>query len=370
MPEQHTVTDSAGRFRTIPLPVGKLYLFVAASERQLAWIECPIQPGGEELLKPIRLKRDVPVQGIVQDEQGRPVAGVPMNANYEFRTISDSEGKFTVRGFGPKAHFQFKLRREGYVFVNRSVNVRDGGIYWHEVGEDPPKEHGPFRQLDVVLEPVAWIEGRAIDAETGEPVRLSQVVLCFFERNAHGEVVLSGCRSPRFEQPEAGRFRVPFSSLSEYHLTVSADGYHDAEAFTPKTTELGPIEGIVVKLKKKQEGTVSDVPRQTIAGAVTRNGKPVKTGWVGLWLLTSKCELGFGWQMRGRTTIAEPCYIRSATIQNGTYSLNVPYQNDAWFVVVEEPGHALTQIGPIKIVLNEEDRSTLHASREAVSTAA
>ena len=292
MPEQHTVTDSEGRFRTIPLPVGELYLFVAAPERQLAWIACPVQPGGEEELKPIRLKRDVPVQGTVKDEQGRPVAGVPMNANYEFKTTSDSEGKFTVRGFGPKAHFQFQLRREGYVFVNRGVNVRDGGIYWHEVGEDHPKEHGPFRQLDVVLEPVAWIEGRAIDAETGKPVRLSQVVLCFFERNANGEVVLSGCRSPRFEQPEAGRFRIPYSSPSEYHLTFSADGYHDAEAFTPKTTEFKPIEGIVVKLKKKKEGTVSDVAKQTISGAVTRNGKPVKTGWVGLWLLRSSMPTG------------------------------------------------------------------------------
>ena len=285
MPEQHTITDAEGHFRTLPLPVGELYLFVTSPDRQLAWIACPVQPRGEEELKPFRLTPDFPVQGTVKDELGRPVVGVPMNANYEFKTTSDAEGKFMVRGFGPKAHFQFQLRREGYVFINRGVNVRDGGIYWHKVGEDPPKEHGPFQQLDVVLEPVAWIEGRAIDAETGKSVQLSQVVLCFFERNANGEVVLSGCRSPRFEQPEAGWFRVPYSSPSEYHLTVSADGYHDAEAFTPPTAELRTIEGIVVTMKRNKEGTVSDVAERTISGIVTRNGTAVKAGWVGLWML-------------------------------------------------------------------------------------
>jgi hypothetical protein len=354
MSEQHAVTDSGGRFRTIPLPVGKLYVFVAATERQLAWIECPVQPGGEEVLKPIRLRPDVPVQGTVKDERGRPVAGVPVRANYEYETVTDAEGKFQVRGFGVNPHFQLQIRREGYVFVNRGVNVRDDGVHWHEVGEVPPKDRGPFRQLDVVLEPVAWIEGRAIDADTGKPVRLSQVVLCFFERKPGGEIVLSGCRSPRFDQPEEGRFRIPYSSPDEYHLTLSADGYQDAETFTPKTAQLKPIVGIVVKLKKKKAGAVSDVARQSIAGVVTRHGKPVKTGWVGLWRLRQDCSAGMGWYMRGRTTVAEPCFIRSAIIHNGTYSLEVPYQDDAWFVAVEEPGHALTQIGPIKIAVNEK----------------
>ena len=57
---------------------------------------------------------------------------------------------------------------------------------------------------------------------------------------------------PGFEQPESGHFRIPYSDPDEYHLTLSADGYHDAEAFTPKVSELKLIEGIVVKLKKKQ----------------------------------------------------------------------------------------------------------------------
>ena len=30
----------------------------------------------------------------------------------------------------------------------------------------------------------------------------------------------------------------PIAHPDEYHLTLSADGYHDAEAFTPKVTEV------------------------------------------------------------------------------------------------------------------------------------
>ena len=354
-PEQHLATDSEGRFRTPPLPVGELYLWVTAPERRLASLARFVQPGGEEALEPIRLERDVPIQGIVRDERGRPVAGAEIHTYYECgTTISDSNGRFTLHGLGPSPRFQFKLRKEGYVFVNRGVSVHDDGIHWHEVGDDTGKDHGPFRELSVVLTPQAWIEGQARDADTGEPVRLDRVVLCFFERKANGEVVLSGCRSPDFEQPEAGRFRVPYSVPDEYHLTCSAAGYHDAEAFTPKVTELKPIEGIVVKLRKKREGSASEVPKQTISGSVTRDGKPVATGWVGLWKIGRACTVGWGWRMRGRTTVPDPSFIASAPIRDGAYSLNVPYQDDAWYVAVEEPGQPLTQVGPIKIAVNEK----------------
>ncbi len=253
-PDRYFTTDSEGRYQTCPMPVGELELYVIVPERQMAWIVRSVQPGGEEVLRPLHLKKAAPIQGIVTDEHGNPIAGAKINANAEYRTVSDSEGRFTIHGFGPNSHFQFQLPTEGYVFINWGVNVRDDGIRWYRVGDDDRKEHGPFQELSVVLTPEAWIEGRAVDAETGEPVRLERVVLCSFDRKADNEVVLSGCRSPRFEQPEVGRFRIPYTYPDEYHLALSADGYHDAEAFTPKVTELKSIEGIVVKMKKKKEG--------------------------------------------------------------------------------------------------------------------
>ena len=76
------------------------------------------------------------------------------------------------------------------------------------------------------------------------------MVVCTFERKPSGEVVLKGCRSD-FEQTEPGQFRASFPAPNEYHLTFTAGGYHDAEAYTPKVTELKTIEGIVARMKRK-----------------------------------------------------------------------------------------------------------------------
>ena len=249
----------------------------------MAWITRLVQPGGQESLKPIRLECDVPIQGIVKDDAGVAVVGAKITASDVCQTVSDSAGRFKLHGFGPKPHFQFQLSREGFVWINWGVDVRDDGIYWLKVGDTSHRKHGPLKELSVTLTPEAWIEGRAMDVETGEAVRLSQVVLCLFERKPNGEPVLSGCRSADFEQPEVGRFRLPYTVPDEFHLTLSAPGYYDAEAFTPKVTQLTPIQGIVVKLKKKPQDAASKVRNQSISGAVARKGKPMKVGWVGLW---------------------------------------------------------------------------------------
>lgn len=355
VPEQRTTTDSQGRFRTRPLPVGELCVWTSPPNRRLAWTRRTVQPGGEEVLEPLRVERDVPVHGIVRDSTGKPVVGAEFNANAEHKAVSDSEGRFTLHGFGPPPeHFQLQMHTEGSLFINWGVDVRKDGIYWHEVGDNTHKEHGPLHELLVTLKPQAWIEGRATDAETGEPVQLKRVVICSFERKSSGEVVLSGCRSPRFEQAEVGRFRVPYSDPIEYHLTLSAEGYHDAEAFTPKITELKPISGVVVKLKRRKEGTTPGVAKQTISGTATRNGNPLEVGWVGLWMLRRQQNVGNAWMLRSRTVVGDPITYASARLNDGRYSLEVPYQDDAWYVVVEEPGHALTQVGPLKIALNEK----------------
>jgi hypothetical protein len=209
-PDYHLDLDCEGRFRTPPMPVAKVIIGVDAPGRQHAWKECPVQPGGEETLDPIRLERDVPIEGTIRDEQGRGVANAEIHAGGH-KTTTDSEGRFTLHGVGPKPSFQFQMKTKGYVFVNLGVTVRDDGIYWHKVGDDSANEHGPTQQLDIVLQPQAWIEGNVADAETGKPVKLDKIVLCFFQRKANGEVVLSGCRSTGFEQPQTGKFRIPYN---------------------------------------------------------------------------------------------------------------------------------------------------------------
>ena len=248
-PDYHLKTDSNGRFRTVPLPVGGLSVWTQPPNRQLAYVGCPVAPGGEQALKPLHLKRDVPIEGVVKDQLDNPIAGVAINANAECRTTSDGHGRFALHGWGPKPQFQFQALKDGYVFINWGVKVEDDGIHWHEVGEHDKK--GTMKQLVVTLTQEAWMEGRAVDVETGQPVHVDRIVRCLFERKPGGEVVLNSCWSAKFEQPEVGRFRVPYGYPDEYHLTVSAAGYHDGEAFTPKVSQLGPVTGIEVKLKRK-----------------------------------------------------------------------------------------------------------------------
>ena len=90
-----------------------------------------------------------------------------------------------------------------------------------------------------------------IDAETGEPVAISQVVLCTFTRTPDRGIVLDGCRTADFAQARPGEFSVDYSYPTEYHLRVSADGYEDGEAFTPPVTCLEDVKGVVVKMRAR-----------------------------------------------------------------------------------------------------------------------
>ncbi|WP_406698008.1 carboxypeptidase-like regulatory domain-containing protein [Singulisphaera sp. Ch08] len=343
-------TDAEGRFHTPPLPVGHLILGVGFPDRQSTNRSGRgIPPGGAEDLGTIRLEPDVPVVIVAKDEDGRPISGVEISHPL---ATTDAEGKATLRGFGANFQFQLQARKAGYTFIKWGVRKTEQGIYWHEVGRKGP-ESGPFNELLVILKRAGWIEGQAVDADTGEPVRLERVVVCNFERKPSGEVVLRGCRSD-FEQTEPGRFRASFPGPNEYHLTFSAAGYHDAEAYTPRVTELTTIGGIVARMKKKTEGSAPQVAKQTITGMVTRNGKSVRSGWAALWALRRSANAPNSPVMRQRTAVSEPVVYASSPIRDGSFQLDVPFQSEAWYVVAEEPGYPLTQVGPIPVALNQK----------------
>ncbi|MBI3837878.1 MAG: carboxypeptidase regulatory-like domain-containing protein [Planctomycetia bacterium] len=357
-PARTVTTDADGRFRTPPLPVGHASLSVREPERQLTWVTRLVEPGGEETLaEPMRLANDIPVAGLIKDEEGRPIDGVAIEANSEYRAISDPQGHFVLRGFGPNPRFQTHMAKEGYVGINRSVTVGGDSFSWEDVGaEKGTPAVGPIKDFTVVMKRQAWIEGQTLDAETGEPVRLDKVVLCTFERKPNGEILRAGCKNSNFEQPETGRFRVPYSYPDEYTLTFSAAGYQDAETFTPLVKDLQPISGITVKLKKDKDGAKLEIQRQRFVGRVTRDGKPLKSGWVGLWALRRPFDTMNAHIMRGRTATGDPIAYSSAPIQDGAYSLDVPFQQGGWYVVAEAPGQAITQVGPFRIAANEEQK--------------
>jgi hypothetical protein len=352
-PARTVITDADGRFRTPPLPVGHAMLTVQEPQRQLEYREIPIQPGGEEALtEPIQLQHDVPIRGIIKDEDGRPIDGAVLVAMTRTAT-SDAQGNFMLRGFGPNPHFSLHIAKDGYALINWHVFVSDEGFRWHPEVIQYHEFVAPVKDFTIVMKRSTWIEGQALDVETGEPVRLDKVILCTFTRKPNGEILRAGCKNSNFEQPETGRFRVSYSRPDEYTLTFSAAGYQDAETFTPPVKQLQPIDGIVVKLKRNKEGDKPDIQKQSFAGRVTRDGKPVKTGWVGLWALRPPKKTVSTQLLRGRTVVGDPIFYSSVPIQEGTYSLDVPFQRGDLYVVVEEPSQAITQVGPFQIAANE-----------------
>jgi RNA polymerase sigma factor (sigma-70 family) len=356
-PEASVKTDAEGRFRTPPLPPGRLTLTVSVPERQLAVASRTIRPGGEEDLGPIHLERDVPVKGVVRDEEGKPIVGVRVVGGGGGRVATtDVEGRFTLSGYGPDPSFQMNLRKDGYVPLIGRVTVTGAGVRYATADNANPGA-GPrpaplTSELTATLRRVGWIEGRAIDADTAAPVPLEKVVKGAFVRMPGGEVVVRRGARSEFEQLEPGQFRVPFEVPDEIPLTFSAAGYHDAEVVTPKLTELKTVGGIVARLKKKVEGSIPPIARQTIAGTVTRDGRPIQYGWVGIWRVAQARNPINAPVLRGRLVVGPPISF-AVPVRDGFYDVDLPFQGESWYVVVEEPGHPLTQVGPIAVGLNE-----------------
>ena len=218
----------------------------------------PIRPGGEEDLGPIRLEKDVPVTGVVKDEEGHPIAGASIVVGPVGHVVNtDTEGKFTLRGFGPNPKFQMNVRKDGYAHLV-GIGDRHRGrlplphLTRRHAARGP--DQGTGRDPET-RRPTGWIEGQAVDADTGKPVRLDKVVLFNFERKPGRRDRPARRRGVDFEQPEPGRFRTSFPNPDEFRLTFSAAGYQDAEVYTPRVTELKTIGGIVARMKKAEGAT-------------------------------------------------------------------------------------------------------------------
>jgi hypothetical protein len=83
---------------------------------------------------------------------------------------------------------------------------------------------------------------------------------------------------------------------------------------------------------------------------------PVGTtsGWVGLWAMRRPRNTVNSPVLRGRTVVGDAIPYANAAIHDGSYHLEVPFQSESWYVVVQELGHPLTQVGPVSIALKEQ----------------
>lgn len=104
-------------------------------------------------IKPTAAARQVTLDGVVRDPQGRPLAAAEIIVDDEHRAISNSRGEFSIGGLD-SGLLQFVARRIGYQPVTTGVNVEQPGLTVH---------------LAITLTPIAIelgtmiIEGRRMD---------------------------------------------------------------------------------------------------------------------------------------------------------------------------------------------------------------
>jgi hypothetical protein len=373
--ELKATTNADGRFVTPVMPLG-VPSIVAQKEGFVTKYHDGnvVRPDADGRLPDLVLPPSKPIQGRIVTTDGKPVVGAKVNASGT-ETTSDGDGRFTLHGFKDEDHMQLQVESDGFTFINWAVKRTKDGFERHEVAAsaalDDTADAETYRKrleeitvkspaLEVIVQPAAHITGTAVDAETGEPVEISRIVLCTFTRKENGEVVLSGCRMSRFEQPKPGTFSIEYGSPTEYHLTVSAPGYADGEAFTPPVTDLQPIENVVVKLTRQARVGESRSGR-LIMGFVTENGAPLAAGRVGLWRPRKANNVVNAWITRGRTTAGDGYVEQSAVIENGRYSLTVPYQDEGWYLIVETPERVAALEGPFAVAQDERKEIDIRA---------
>ena len=169
--------DDDGRFATPPLPAGDGNFYLAAPGKVRTFVGKKAEPGTPVVdLGDVTLPDEMPVSGVVTDDEGKPAPGVEVIPDYDWENSvkTDKEGRFTVHGVG-KDLKNLQLQSNDY-FAPEPFDVTPG-------------------QTDLKLTVIKAYEihGTAVDAETGQPVPLDTVRLCMVRRDPDdGHVTLIG----------------------------------------------------------------------------------------------------------------------------------------------------------------------------------
>jgi protocatechuate 3,4-dioxygenase beta subunit len=164
------VTDKEGRYLLRNAPPGKLKVTFDHREYDVAEMPLDVAPGaGERDLGRTVLRRGFGLEGVVVDEEGKPVAGVSVHANWHREgapypadgepgrtngsAVTDEEGRFSI--YGLKDH-KYKLR------------IWQTGLY----SSNPVVQTGT-KDVRVVLRKAGQLTGRV--TSLGEPVANANV---------------------------------------------------------------------------------------------------------------------------------------------------------------------------------------------------
>ncbi len=166
-----------GRFETPPLPPGMVDLMFDAPAKVRTLLTRWAEPGVEAFdLGDVALVEEVPIRGLVLDQDGRPAPGVRVIVDYDHEgaVSTDASGRFLVHGAGKDAK-TLMLRSNDYFAPKRVL----------EIGPD----HDHIR---ITVAKAHRIQGTVVDAESDKPVEIDTMRLCRVVRERDGSYVLVG----------------------------------------------------------------------------------------------------------------------------------------------------------------------------------
>jgi len=333
-------TDGEGCYVTPRLPVASVSFLLDPPPGSVAPAASfvDISPLDHEMTRAdVQLEPEVLLEGTVSDTSGKPIAGAEVwhNARNDEVVKTDSSGRFQLRGCTERMAQRVPLwvSAEGYA----------------DYRELEPRSSLPHH---VTLEKCRYVNGLAIDAETGEPVKIEKVIVCDVKREPDGTPRSYGCGEARFTLGPSGRFRAAVSTPGEKHLTVMAAGYERGEQYALDFQLLKESARVTIKLRR--QGSAASVAPQQIRGVVRSGGKAVAGAWVSLWQKKAELDIANAGIKRGRTVdfTYRPAVVDVLTGADGQYLLDI-FDPDSYYVVVQMPGGDSASSDPIQLKAGE-----------------
>ncbi len=273
---RRATTDADGQFRLDDVYQDSIGYELIAKAAGFAPQRLPFTPGSRDAPAEltIQLAAGHRIRGRVVDKAGEPLAGVRVyfahgnsGGNFEFGggTRTDADGRFTLDSLPDDAPFTFVA--DGYSEIEETHLPLDG---------DEP--------VVVTMQSQGIIRGKAVDAETGEPVSPVNVRITFSPDRRPGEPGsgLSGARATsadgeQFANPD-GTFE--FGELIRgmpLQVTVWADGYERQTVRRVVAQSAAAAEPVEFRLEKVDasklttfSGRVVDGEARPIGGAELR----------------------------------------------------------------------------------------------------
>lgn len=226
-------TDASGRFAVAVHEAGKEWFTFEAAGFAPQMVELDVNADSVKRLVVVHLQPGKVFKARVVDEAGKPLPGVRMIADswQEKRTlwfegVTDAEGRLEWRGAPPDA---VKWTLLGNACVVRDLPVNADGT-----------------EQTIVLRPALRVTGTVVDARTGQPVKLFQVMHGDTRRSAK-DIYWEDARRQTFRD---GEFTFEEEDMRfEHKLRITAEGYEPFE--TALFTSKQQTETLTVKLEPK-----------------------------------------------------------------------------------------------------------------------